>query len=360
MIFKDLFTNLSILISILSIYSQFTKNRPLNRKSSMLSKVLIGTLGGLLGNILMYYSIQIQDTLIDLRHIPIILLAFNAGALPAFLSMTLIILGRFLIGINMSSILAVPLMLLTTIGAVYISRTNLPKNGNIFIIFTWHNIVFSVFASYLIKDIEIFILIAYWIVSYIGGYIAFYILEYIRSSQLLFERYKSESLTDGLTGLNNYRKFDDIFNKIIKKVDEKNEHLSLLFIDIDFFKKVNDKYGHTQGDEVLKQLGGILQSCTRSFDIVSRNGGEEFTVLLLDSPLKKAIEVAEDIRETVREYPFHIEGKKINITLSIGVSSYQETTFDVAQIIDDADKALYTAKQTGRNKVCVANYSKRL
>ncbi len=357
MILKDLFSNLTILAALLFMYSQLTKNSPLNRKSSFRRKMTIGALGGLLGNILMQYSMHVGDTIVDLRHIPIILLAFYAGSIPAYLSMTLIIIGRFLIGVNLSSLFAMALMILVTIGALYLSRINLSGKNKVILTLTWNNLVFSIIASYLIKNIDIlFSLIpAYWFVSYLGGFIAFYIINYIRTLQHLFEKYKNESTTDGLTGLNNYRTFDDIFNSLIITIDEQQEKLSLLYIDIDFFKKINDKYGHSVGDEVLKELGNILQKCTRSFDIVSRNGGEEFTILLLDCPVKKAIEVAENIRKTVEEHTFDFSGGNIHITISIGVSCYNETTFDVNNIIDDADKALYFAKNTGRNKVCIAN-----
>lgn len=357
MIVKDLFSNLAILASLLFMYSQITNKNPLNRNSTFRRKIGFGVLGGLLGNILMQYGMHVGDIIVDLRHIPIILLAYYAGAIPAYFSMGLIILGRFLIGVNLSSFLAIPLMLLVTIGAVYLARSNLSGRNKVILALTWNNLIFTIFASYLIKNIDILITLipVYWAVSYTGGSVAFYILKYLRSIQLLFEKYKNESTTDGLTGLNNYRKFDDIFNNLIKTIDEKNEKLSLLYIDIDFFKKINDRYGHTQGDEVLKQLGEILRNCTRSFDIVSRNGGEEFTVLLLDCPLIRALEVAENIRNSVENHLFHISEETIHITVSIGVSCYKETTLDVNTIIDDADKALYTAKKSGRNKVIEAN-----
>ncbi|MEH6937910.1 diguanylate cyclase [Bacillus sp. JJ664] len=357
MIIKELFSNLAILTSLLFMYSQLTKNSPLNRKSSFIRKITMGILGGLLGNMLMQYSMHVGDTLVDLRHIPIILLAFYSGPIPAFVSMILIIVGRFLIGVNLSSFFNIPLMLLVTTGVLYFSRMKLSGKKRVVLSLTWNNLVFTVIASYLIKSFHILILLipAYWLVSYIGGFIAFYIINYIRSIQSLFSKYKNESTIDGLTGLNNYRKFDEIFNTLIKTIDQKQEKLALLYIDIDFFKKINDRYGHVNGDEVLKELGEILQKCARSFDIISRNGGEEFTVLLMDSSLDKAKEISEKIRKTVEEYPFHISEKKIFITVSIGIASYNETTMDLNNLIDDADKALYIAKKTGRNKVCISN-----
>jgi diguanylate cyclase len=359
MIVKDLFVNISILTSLLFLYSQLTKNNPLNRHSTLIRKITVGFLGGLLGIILMLFSMHVGDVIVDLRHIPIILLAFYAGAIPAYFSMSLIILGRFLIGINTAAYLAVPVMLLTAIGAIYLSRRNLTGKMKAILSLSWTNLMASIIMCILIKELETLLatIVAYWVVSFLGGGIAFYIINYLRFTQELFEKYRNESTIDGLTGLNNYRKFDDIYNSIIQTINEKGEKLSLLFIDIDFFKNINDKFGHSQGDEVLKQLGDLLKARTRSFDIVSRNGGEEFTILILDGSLEKARETAENIRKSVEEYPFQLAMEKIHITVSIGISCYNETTTSVSQIIDDADKALYEAKKSGRNKVCIANFS---
>lgn len=123
-------------------------------------------------------------------------------------------------------------------------------------------------------------------------------------------------------------------------------------IDIDFFKNVNDTFGHTSGDMVLKQLSDILISSCRSFDIISRKGGEEFTVILLDCNYERAINLAEKIRKNVEDFHFIIEeNKKINITVSIGVSSYPNRTNNPNKLLYESDNALYFAKRNGRNQV---------
>ncbi|WP_147535799.1 diguanylate cyclase [Bacillus marasmi] len=358
MIIKELLANLGIMTSLIFIYTQVNNATPLNKSSDLKRKILLGVFGGLLSNVLMQYSMSIGDTIIDLRHIPIILLSFFGGAIPAFIATILIIIGRFFIGYNISSFVAVPLIVSITISTSLISNTKVTKNLRRFLMLVVSNILYSIAFCYLIKDVNtLFILIpSYWIISFLAGYIAFYILEYIRNSQDLFHRYKSESTTDGLTGLNNFRRFNDTFNSIISKMESKNEKLSLLYIDIDFFKKINDTYGHKEGDIVLKDLGMILMNAARSYDIVSRNGGEEFSIILLDCPLKRAMEISENIRETVEKYPFTLSsGEIIYITISIGVASFDETTPDIESLLEDADKALYQAKRTGRNKVCVFN-----
>jgi len=323
----------------------------------MIRKIRIGIIGGILGNILMQYSIHIEDAIIDLRHIPITLLAFYGGSLPALISMILIIIGRLYIGMNLSSIFSVILIFSSTIGAIFFVSSTLSTKNKIILTLAWNNLIFTLFAIHLIDEINILLVLipAYWTISYLGGFTAFYVIRYLRSIQVLFEKYRNESTTDGLTGLNNYRNFDNIFNALIKQVDAKEEKLSLLYIDIDFFKKINDRYGHIKGDEILKQLGEVLKNCTKSYDVVSRNGGEEFTVLLLDCPLEKAKEMAENIRKTVESYPFYAFGENIHLTISIGIACYNETTSKAIDIIDDADRALYYAKNSGRNKVCIAN-----
>jgi diguanylate cyclase len=159
-----------------------------------------------------------------------------------------------------------------------------------------------------------------------------------------------------LTGLNNVRKFDEVFNSLLNELNKSIQSFSLLYIDIDFFKKINDTYGHSEGDLVLKRLGTLLTVSTRNFDIVSRNGGEEFTILLPDTSVARAMDIAEHIRKTVENTEFPLSGGGvIKVTVSIGVASYKDTTDNPSMLIEDADKALYVAKKTGRNKVCCHN-----
>jgi diguanylate cyclase len=360
MIIKELFTNIAILISILFLYTQVSNGTPLHSRSSIKRKVLVGILGGLLSNLLMQYSMHIDSkSIIDLRHVPIILLAYFGGAIPSLIAMPMVILGRLLIGFNTSAFASIAVIILITIFSIYLSRTQLSKNVKIFFMLTFSNIAYSVIFVLLIQNYSLLIslILIYWIISYLSGYVSFYTLDFLRSSQMLFNKFKTESSIDGLTGLNNVRKFDEIFNRLITDLKTNHQDLSLLYIDIDFFKKVNDTYGHLEGDLVLKELGIILRKCTRSFDVVSRNGGEEFTVLLLDCHLKRAVEIAERIRTTVEESYFTLNnGKKIKLTISIGVASYKNSANDdPAMLIDDADKALYQAKNSGRNKVYAAN-----
>lgn len=357
LIFEQLFENLAILISIIFLSASFMGALYLN--SSITKKILRGIIGGILCNILMHYSIKIGPSfIVDLRQIPIYLLSFYGGALPALIAMIFTIVGRLIIGVNSSAYASIIFITLSTTFSLFVSKSNFSKNIKIFCMLTFSNILLSIMTYLLFKEknlLEFELLISYWIISYLAGYIAFYTIRFLREREILFDKYKSESMIDGLTGLNNFRQFDEIFNCLVNDLSTRIQNLSLLYIDIDFFKKINDTYGHYEGDFVLKELGIILKNYTRSYDTVSRNGGEEFTVLLPDCKLNRAIEIAERIRKSVEENEFTLtSGEVTKLTISIGVSSYKDTTNDPFLLIEDADKALYRAKKSGRNKVCYA------
>jgi diguanylate cyclase (GGDEF)-like protein len=122
-------------------------------------------------------------------------------------------------------------------------------------------------------------------------------------------------------------------------------------LDIDHFKKINDEHGHAAGDAILRQLAEILRHASRAEDMVFRYGGEEFAAILTNAPLKIALQIAERIRTQVEASSFQWEGRKIPVTLSIGVAVAGGKDADGEALIRAADAALYQAKQSGRNRV---------
>ena len=140
----------------------------------------------------------------------------------------------------------------------------------------------------------------------------------------------------------------------INSSGEKKETLSILMIDIDFFKNINDTYGHAAGDIVLEDVAKMIKSCTRNADTAARYGGEEFVVMLNNTSASAAMAVAERIRKSVEEKSIMYDGKKINVTISIGVSSYNFDLESAKSIVERADKALYESKQNGRNRVTLS------
>ncbi|MCS7228096.1 MAG: diguanylate cyclase [Endomicrobia bacterium] len=164
------------------------------------------------------------------------------------------------------------------------------------------------------------------------------------------------AITDGLTKLYIQRYFLSRLEYEILRVRRYNTVFSLLMIDIDFFKKINDTYGHLTGDEVLKTVAKILLSCVRQTDIVCRYGGEEFAVMLIECGREWAQKIALRIKDRIETAEIKIEDKIIKITVSIGVETYYEG-LSGKDIIEHADKALYMAKSLGRNKVVVYDKS---
>lgn len=358
--FGDLFVNLSIIIALTFIYMQLKWKLKLGRKlHSVFLNLLDGVAAGILGLILMKFSIHIGDsTIVDLRYLPIILITLHRGYRPAILSGVIIIIGRFAMGVSISAYMALLLMAISLAGFLLIRRASKPTQSRyvtgIFLLL-YSNIAFTAVISYTIADWEKLqvLLPTYWSVSVIGGFSMIFFVEYILRSQYLLDKYEMESTTDYLTGLNNVRQFDAIWNEMVRNAEERDEKLSLLAMDIDFFKKVNDTYGHAAGDLVLAELAKVLSANARSFDIVSRNGGEEFSAILQDCDNERAAEIAERIRKGVEAHEFPIsDQKKIKITISIGIATYPDEVKSTDEMKQMADECLYEAKRTGRNKVC--------
>lgn len=156
---------------------------------------------------------------------------------------------------------------------------------------------------------------------------------------------------DHLTGVQNRRSFYEAANIEFERYVQSPRPLSLLIIDADFFKKINDAYGHPVGDEVLKHLASSLKECVREMDVVARLGGEEFGVLLPSSDITAAFKIAERMRELIAKSVLEIDGHEICYTISIGVSTVNEYVTSTDMLIKIADQALYESKHTGRNRV---------
>jgi diguanylate cyclase (GGDEF)-like protein len=157
--------------------------------------------------------------------------------------------------------------------------------------------------------------------------------------------------TDPLTGLWNRLHFGEQLQRTLAEADRYDNPVSLVLVDIDHFKKVNDTWGHEAGDAVLRQVAHILQEGVRSVDICVRYGGEEIAMLLSQTDSFHAVEVAERLRERIASVPMRHGGAEIPVTASFGVATYPETVKVRDQLFPASDKALYIAKHDGRNCV---------
>ena len=172
--------------------------------------------------------------------------------------------------------------------------------------------------------------------------------------QSLNSQLETISRVDGLTGLYNRRYWEEQFVMEFKRGLRSESPAALIMLDIDHFKKVNDTYGHPAGDEVIKTLGALIKKATRETDLAGRYGGEEFAIILPDTPVANVEFVAERIRRIVEKEVVVYDQINITFTISIGIAGFKPSYKDSTQWLEKADKALYQAKESGRNRVILA------
>ena len=178
-------------------------------------------------------------------------------------------------------------------------------------------------------------------------------LTMILDNARLYEGTKRMAITDGLTRIYNHRFFQELFEKEFKRAVRYGSVFSLIMLDIDFFKRINDSYGHLYGDEILKEMAMLIKGCLRTTDILARYGGEEFAILLPETHLEEAVQTAERIRMAVENYDFpESQGEAVKVTVSQGVTAFPSKGIEQrSDIVAKADEALYEAKEEGRNCV---------
>jgi diguanylate cyclase (GGDEF)-like protein len=174
----------------------------------------------------------------------------------------------------------------------------------------------------------------------------------MRNADLL-ERVQQMAVTDGLTALANRRSFDRALERELQRAVRTNGRLSVVLVDIDHFKGLNDSHGHLVGDTVLRQVAAALRECGREYDTIARYGGEEFAAVLPGCTPGLALQVAERLRRAVEEAPTDVA-----VTASAGVATFPYDGVDAASLVQAADEALYAAKRAGRNLVRCAEQAR--
>jgi len=161
------------------------------------------------------------------------------------------------------------------------------------------------------------------------------------------------SQTDELTGLLNMRAFSTLLDKQITTVERYSQPFTLMMIDVDELKKVNDQFGHAAGTHLIKTFAGSISDCVRTSDVLARYGGDEFVILMPHTRSEAARIAAERIRAAIHESSFDMNGQHIDASASIGIASYPESVDAARDVLDKADVALYWSKQSGRDRVSV-------
>jgi diguanylate cyclase (GGDEF)-like protein len=169
-----------------------------------------------------------------------------------------------------------------------------------------------------------------------------------------FELSERLTITDDLTLLYNYRYLKKYLEVEVKRCLRYKKKVSLLFIDIDEFKCINDTFGHLVGSRALAEMGQVFKQCVRETDVVGRYGGDEFVIVLPETPLGGAMAVAERIRKRVERYEFAARNLSIRLTVSLGVANCPRHTLTAEGLIKKADAAMYRAKELSRNSIKVA------
>jgi two-component system cell cycle response regulator len=161
------------------------------------------------------------------------------------------------------------------------------------------------------------------------------------------------AITDGLTGLHNRRYMETHLTTLVEQAGARSKPLSLLILDIDYFKSINDNHGHDAGDDVLREFAMRIRKSIRGIDLACRYGGEEFVIVMPETDMAVASLVAERIRRKVASEPFRIDqgAKSLDVTISIGLAALGANGDNAASLLKRADQALYRAKRDGRNRV---------
>ncbi len=178
---------------------------------------------------------------------------------------------------------------------------------------------------------------------------------FILRDQELIKESQERALIDPLTNLYNRRYIENWFSENLPGINQEKRHLSVLLLDIDNFKQVNDNYGHQKGDKVLQFISRRIENSVRDSDIIARYGGEEFLIILPDTPPETAYQVGERIRENIACQPCESSRGEINLTVSIGMTflrNQDEDKKNQDELIRQADNAAYLAKFQGKNQVC--------
>lgn len=354
------FINICVMITFMYISGIISKYYNIRVPfPSLRVQVIGGLLFGIYGTVLMNYSFPLnEDTIVDLRHLAIVTAAVYLGGLASVISGLVISILRIAIfGLSSPAIDAGFVMTLIGLSGVYFSYASWSRLTKIITMnllgITLIFVILVLNSSSMNSLMKVYPL--QMTISFVGGIFIYFIAEFINKSNEMLFLLERRASTDHLTNLSNRRQFEKSLELQLERARENRQKLSLLVIDIDRFKKVNDTYGHSAGDAVLKQLGQLLIEHSRSADMVSRNGGEEFAILLLDCGNHQALAIAESIRQSVEKYLFALpDGTTIRLTISIGVAVFPDhcDEQDDADFFEQADRALYEAKNTGRNRVC--------
>lgn len=364
-IIQTLFNNLTFLTTFLFFSDLFLKffEKRMGRKSIWFVPILYGLLAGGVGiAMMMFFSIRFHTNtntiIVDFRQLAIMISFYYGGGWSGLISAIMIGIYRLFAGetIQFSSWIGLCNVMFT-----YVLTGMCMKRAREVSLKIWVRTLIGTVCIYVVSVTIVnafshsYALHAFYGIFYMtAGLFAYYIIKYMKRADETLVKMREAANHDFLTKLYNPRSFDRLFRSTADEAEQNNTSFALLVLDIDHFKRVNDRYGHLNGDVVLVQIAQLLGETIRKTDFCARKGGEEFAAILTPCTMDEAIDIAERVRKRIEEHLFVLEeGQEIALTVSIGVSGFPQLPADV--LFYEADQALYRAKETGRNRICVAD-----
>lgn len=349
----DLFLNGAVLISFLAVAGALLGKKQVTPSSSFRGRAAYGIGLGLLSVVLINHSITItEDVTVDFRNIPVIIAALTGGMIPAFVAALVIAVERTAIfGLSASSVSAVALVFIVALGSSVIAKFRYRR-----IWMPWaaaaaySAVITTILISFLVKEIRILMWAVpiFWLAMFSGSAISFIVVnnrsKYIRNMRRLEEL----SYQDPLTGLTNRRYFHKRLNAAIANAECQGTKLSVLFVDLDNFKWINDMYGHEIGDAVLIQTARRLENMIDGSATLSRLSSDEFIIMLKGAPEQQAVKIAESVLAALSQ-KIEAGDHLIQITPSVGISRYPEDASTADELIQFANMAMYSIKEKSKN-----------
>lgn len=367
MFFTQYFNNLYISANLILTYTflggYLLRNVEVDQLRTVKVQLQLGFMGALLNVFLMIYSYSVgsSSALLDFRLIPILIVYYLSGIGAATIVTIITAVFRiYYFGLSYSSIAGVTGLFVILIFLMIVSIVEhfkeLNKYVRWFVPLSFCLVINVLVYRFALQDLIIDswpVIIQYTLFLTLAACLEFYLLEYVISSNHQYIMFRLKAKVDHLSKLDNVRSFNEKYSEAIADARENHSSISCIMVDIDFFKNVNDTYGHETGDLVIIELARLLKSSFRTEDIIGRVGGEEFCIVIERCSLANAMKCAEQFRKRVEKNTFvTTEEVPLSVTVSVGVASYPDSTMAYTKIKELSDRALYAAKRTGRNKVC--------
>ncbi|WP_059051170.1 GGDEF domain-containing protein [Paenibacillus senegalimassiliensis] len=350
---QDLFNNFMLLTTFIYL-GHIVRSKVLSRsENTAYTRLLLGVVLGVLGVLLMNYTFPLSSRAVaDFRQLPILISISLGGGVSGVITTAIIGLYRlnYLQGVAGSSLIGALHAPITLLCGLIILRGKTITFKRWLVALVLSALNTGILLSILLepgswKDIAVYMLLLL-----IAGIFIYLMISHLRKAEDSVQMMEEAANRDFLTSLFNSRAFEVIIEQKIAVAKRDHIPFTLLIVDIDYFKHVNDTYGHPAGDAVLRQFADVLRETFRPGDQISRKGGEEFFILVDRCSALQITAIAERLRSTVEQHRFILDdGEELQLTISAGSATYPDIPGE--QLVTKADQALYQAKEAGRNRV---------